>query len=177
MISLEQKIEAVLFATPEPVAVSSLVKMLGVSVEEIEAGIAGLETQLVGRGITLVRNDEHISLGTIPEMSEILDALKKEELNRELSRAALETLSIVMYRPDGASRSEIDYIRGVNSSFILRNLLMRGLIERTGGGRPTYKPTMDMLAFMGVPQVAQLPNYEEISNKLSQELADMTKSE
>ena len=60
---------------------------------------------------------------------EILKSIVNSEFDSELSKASLETLSIIIYK-NTASRAEIDYIRGVNSSFILRNLLVRGLIER-----------------------------------------------
>ena len=104
-----------------------LAEILKVGQVEINEGIENLKASLSARGIVLLSNDDEITLGTAPELSEMIGALQKEELNKELSKASLETLSIVAYK-NGATRAEIDYIRGVNSSFTLRALSMRGLV-------------------------------------------------
>ena len=69
-------------------------------------------------------------LGTAPQMSATVETLTKEELMKDLGKAGLETISIILYKGP-ISRAEIDYIRGVQSNFILRNLLVRGLIEKS----------------------------------------------
>ena len=125
----------------------------------------GFKTNLENRGIALQENGEEITLGTTPEMSDIIENLQKEELNRELSKASLETLSIILYK-NGATRAEIDYIRGVNSSFTLRALSVRGLIEKTldpkDNRRYIYKPSFETLSFMGVKAVEELPDYAKL---------------
>ena len=82
---------------------------------------------------------------------------------KDLSKATLETLSIVLYK-NGATRAEIDYIRGVNSTFSLRALSVRGLVEKiqdpSDNRRFIYKPTFELLSFMGVTKVEELPEYE-----------------
>ena len=98
--------------------------------------------------------------------------MKKEELSRELSKASLETLTIILYT-DGVTRSEIDFIRGVNSSFILRNLSVRGLIEKSDakeGRRNAYYPTLDTLAYMGVTRREELPDFDNLHTKFMTEL-------
>jgi segregation and condensation protein B len=108
-------------------------------------------------------------LGTAPELSKLIEDLQKEELNKELSKASLETLSIVLYK-NGASRAEIDYIRGVNSSFTLRALSVRGLVEKMAdikdNRRYIYKPSFELLSFMGVTSIEELPDYTEVSSSL-----------
>jgi segregation and condensation protein B len=68
------------------------------------------------------------------------------------------------------SRREIDYVRGVNSAFILRNLLVRGLVEKTdakeGERSFTYKPTLELLSHLGVTKIEEFPEYEQVKNEL-----------
>jgi segregation and condensation protein B len=115
----------------------------------------------------LLEKENEITLGTAPELSKLIEDLQKEELNKDLSKASLETLSIVLYK-NGVSRAEIDYIRGVNSSFTLRALSVRGLVEKTmdakDNRRYIYKPSFELLSFMGVKSVEELPEYAEVKN-------------
>ena len=117
----------------------------------------------------MLEKDNEISLGTAPELSDLIENLQKEELNKELSKASLETLSIILYK-NGANRSEIDYIRGVNSSFTLRALSIRGLIEKItdpkDNRRFIYKPSFELLSYMGIKSVEELPDYSEVSNSI-----------
>ena len=72
---------------------------------------------------------------------------------------------MVLYK-NGANRAEIDYIRGVNSSFTLRSLLVRGLVERITDPRDLrryfYRPSFELLSFLGVKSVEELPEYAEV---------------
>ena len=169
-MTLESKIEAVLFWTGEPMSLKKLSGILQVSIDEIKNGIEKLKESLSGRGIVLLENGDEITLGTMPELSKLFENLQKEEINKELSKASLETLSIVIYK-NGASRAEIDYIRGVNSSFTLRALSVRGLIDKTidakDSRRYIYKPSFELLSFLGVKNVQELPEFNEISQSLN----------
>jgi segregation and condensation protein B len=166
MNNLETKIEALLFFKAEPVTFKKLEDILGVSREEILEAVSDLKNNLINRGIVLIEKDEEIMLGVSPVYSEMIDNIQKEELNRDLSKASLETLSIILYK-NGASRQEIDFIRGVNSSFTLRALMIRGLVEKTvskeDNRRYVYKPTFDLLSFMGVSSIENLPGYEDLN--------------
>jgi len=108
-------------------------------------------------------------LGTAPEMGELIEALIKEELSKDLGKAGLETLSIVLYRGP-ISRSKIDYIRGVSSTFILRNLLVRGLVERVSNPDDQrsflYKPTFELLSYLGISRIEDLPEYDAVKQEL-----------
>ena len=88
--------------------------------------------------------------------------MQKEEFSRELGRAGSETLAVVLYRGP-VSRREIDQIRGVNSGFILRALLIRGLIERTesvvGERSFTYKPSLKLFEHLGIRRREDLPEF------------------
>ncbi len=173
-MNLDAKIEALLFYKGEPLSVATLAKMLKSKEDEIESALQTLTEKLAGRGIDLIRKEDEVTLATSREMSEVIDALRKEELNKDLSKASLETLAIVMYK-NGATRSEIDYIRGVNSSFILRNLLIRGLVEKVADQndqrRLIYKPTFELLSFMGVSRIENISEFSELHATLSNEIA------
>ncbi len=172
-MNLSQKIESYLFFKGEPVSLKDLAKTFKVEAEEISEALAELKLSLGGRGIVLMNDDEKVSLGTHPEMSEFFKEIRKEELSKDLSKASLETLSIILYKKDVA-RADIDYIRGVNSSFILRNLSVRGLIEKEvhkdDSRKYVYKPSLDLLAFLGVTNREELPRFSEVEVKLTEKM-------
>src|SRR3989344_4385446 len=117
-MELEKKIGALLFWKGEPVKRKKLAEIFKVKDEEISDALEKLKKVHEGRGVVFLENNDEVMLGTAPELSDFFEKLQKEELNKELSKASLETLSIVLYK-NGANRAEIDYIRGVNSSFTL----------------------------------------------------------
>jgi len=168
-MNLSAKIEAILFFKSEPVEKSWLAKTLAVSLDSIETALNQLKSNLENRGLALLEKENSVMLGTAPDLSSLIEALIKEELNRDLGKAGLETLAIVLYEGP-VSRPEIDYIRGVNSSFILRNLLVRGLVERLPKPDDArtfiYRPTFDLLRYLAVAKVGDLPDYELIRQEL-----------
>ncbi len=172
-MNLEAQIEATLFFKGEPVSIKSLEKTLENSRENIENALKTLEEKLSGRGIVLVRNEDEVTLATAPDTSPIIEKITKEELARDLGKAGLETLSIVLYYGPVARR-DIDYIRGVNSNFILRNLLIRGLVEKTTNPEDQraflYKPTLELLSFLGINNINDLPEYEAVQKELESSL-------
>lgn len=168
-MTLDAKIEALLFFKTDPVSYKELAKILGVSEEEILRGLELLEEKLSERGICLLKKDESVMLGTSSEMSATIETLIKEELDRDLGKAGLETMAIVLYRGP-ILKSEIDYIRGVNSGFILRNLLVRGLVEKEqnpSGRGFVYRPTFELMQHLGVAEIEKLPDFEEINKSLT----------
>lgn len=174
-LSLDAKIEALLFFKGEPISMREIAKYLKVIEGAVKESLEVLGEKLGGRGLSLVHKDNKVMLGTNKEMGPLLESMRKEELQKELSKASLETLSIVLYK-DGITRSEIDYIRGVNSSFILRSLLIRGLVERkthtTDSRKYIYKPTFELLSFLGLSKIADLPEYTEVVKSLSEGIED-----
>lgn len=170
MENLNNKIESLLFYQAEPVKIKKLAEILEFDEERVIESLDKLEQELDQRGIRLIKNDGSVSLTTSPENSEIIEKIKKEEQDRELSKAALETLSIILYRGP-MKRSEIDYIRGVNSQFSLRSLLVKGLIEKetskTDERTYIYKPSMDLLSYTGISKIEELPDYKEVNNDIN----------
>lgn len=168
-LQLEQKIEAILLFKNEPVSLATLSKILNVSREEVQVAVSNLQKDYESKGIVIISDGESFSLGTNPNLSELIEGIQKEEISKEIGRAGLETLSIILYRGP-VSRREIDHIRGVNSGFILRNLLIRGLIERTEGSERSYsyKPTLELLRHLGLTKIEDLPEYATALRKIEE---------
>lgn len=170
-MELKNIIEALLFVLGESVSVGRLASLTEKTPEEISEALKALESDLAERGIRLVFLDEQVGLVSAPEASDFISRAIKEEFSGDLTKAALETLAVVLYKGP-LSRSEVDYIRGVNSSFSLRNLLVRGLIERVSDPSDRriflYKPGMELLKFFGVSHIEDIPQYNEVRKKLEE---------
>ena len=176
-MNLEQKIEAILFWKGEPITLKKLSGILNTKEVELKEALVNLRKSLMNRGLVLIEKENEVTLGTSPEVSSLIESLTKEELERDLGKAGLETLSIILYRGP-IRRADIDYIRGVNSSFILRNLLVRGLVERTTAkdenldgleniGRGFfYKPTLKLLSFLGMSNIHEMPEYDKVREEI-----------
>lgn len=166
-----QIIEAFLFWKGEPVTVRELAKSLKFDIQIVDAALEHLGSQEVcqDKGIVVVRFGDKVTLGTHPEVSTTIEELTKEELSRDLGKSALETLAIILYQGP-VKRSQIDYVRGVNSQFILRNLLVRGLIDRTVDPSDersfVYSPSLELLSHLGVGHVRELPEFEKVLESL-----------
>jgi segregation and condensation protein B len=162
--NLEKQLEAVLFWKGEPVSIKKLSQIFSKTEEEISDALRQLEENLVGRGVSLIRKEDEVALGTSKDTSELIEKLTKEELIRDLGRAGIETLSIIIYQGP-ISRAEIDYIRGVQSTFILRNLMIRGLVEKVTNPKDQrsflYKPTFELLSYMGLTKIEEMPEFAE----------------
>lgn len=161
-------LEALLFVKTEPISIKKLSELLKVDANEVAEAILALKEKLSGRGIRLIEKGDEIMLGTALEASGFIESVLKEEMSRDLGRAGLETISIILYKSP-VTKNEIDFIRGVNSQFILRNLLVRGLVERIqnpNGRAALYQPTFDLLRFLGMEKIDDLPDYRKISESL-----------
>lgn len=170
MPNLENKIEALLFYKNEPLEIKQISKILDVSEKEIKEAVESLSKSLEGRGICLIQTDSEVSLATAPGMKDMIEQIAKDEMSREIGRAGLETLAIILYNGP-VSRREIDYIRGVNSTFILRNLATRGLVQKEVDSRDQrvtrYKASLELLAHLGIKKFEDLPEFETFKNQLA----------
>lgn len=170
-LSVSAQIESILFWKGEPMSFKDISKILNIDESVVRDNAAVLQSELENRGIVLVNAGEKLSLATHAQMSEKIAVLLKEELSRDLSKANIETLSIILYR-GAVTRSEIDYIRGVNSQFILRALSVRGLIERETDPRDEraylYKPSIELLSHLGITDREKLPDFEKINSDIAE---------
>ncbi len=171
-LPLSSLLEALLFAAGEPIARKRLPTLLDTSSENVEDALNALRITLDDRGLALIETETEVELRTAPEASGVIAKLREAELSRDLGKASLETLAIILYK-EKATRTEIDWIRGVNSGTALRALLLRGLIERIDNPedrrRARYAPTIDALAHLGVARKEDLPRFIEFKNALTAE--------
>lgn len=167
--NLTATLEAILFYKAEPLSKKRLAELLNTDEATVENALIELKSSLTNRGIALLEQNGAYMLGTAPEASAVVEKIIKDELSKDLGKAGLETLAIILYKGP-VSRSEIDYIRGVNSSFIVRNLTIRGLVEKStkeGDSRTfMYQPSFELLAHLGVRSVSDLPDYEATIREL-----------
>lgn len=161
--TLVSRVGALLLAHAEPVPHNQIRTILEVSGDEVEGAIPALRENLHAVGMELVETGGTLSLGTLPEHHNDLEHLADTQHTGDLSKAALETLSIILYRGPLPQR-DIDYIRGVNSSSILRSLGIRGLIVRNTSGSDAraalFEASPELLRLLGVGSQKDLPEYD-----------------
>ena len=167
--SKEHKIaalEALLFIHGEPLSFKKIGATLGIPPTEVPDLVAELKSALEpsSRGLALVADEESVQLVTKPALAPVIKEFVKHELSEDLTPASVEALSLVAYLGP-IPRARLDYLRGVNSSFILRSLMMRGLVERAPDpDHPStvlYRATLDLWKHLGVEDQSQLPEYEK----------------
>ncbi|MDI6778058.1 MAG: SMC-Scp complex subunit ScpB [Patescibacteria group bacterium] len=164
---LKSTLESLLFVSGEPVKFAKLAKICQVGKKEIEEALNDMDSawQEQKRGLRIIKKGESVQLGTAAENAEFVNQLVSGELNADLSKSALETLSIVAYR-GSVTRSQIEAIRGVNCSYVLRSLLLRGLVERkeTADIRGyLYEISFEFLKTLGIQSAKHLPDWEILS--------------
>lgn len=165
-MTLEQKLEGVLFYKAAPIKKAALAKLVGAKEEECDTALLALKERLESGATRLLLTDSEVELVAAPELDELIDSLRKDEMKRDIGKAGAETLAIILYKGPIA-RADIDRIRGVNSSFILRNLLVRDLIEKdTTSKNILYKISPALLAHLGISEKSQLADFTTIMNTL-----------
>jgi len=165
-MTLDQIIEAVLFAGAKPFSVKRLAEVTQADAQDVAEALKILSERLDSSpsGIMLQKNGDNFELVTHPDAALAVAQVVNEEAQGELSRAALEALTILAYRGP-MTRAELEQIRGVHSSIILRNLMLRGLVEQKDEdrlGQPVYTVTFEFLNHLGVKSAEELPEYAEL---------------
>jgi segregation and condensation protein B len=167
MNNLKSKIESLLFISGRPMSARELAELIKCEVKEIEEVGDSLikESKERSSGAQIIKNGASFQMVTSPENAALIQEFVKDETTGELSRPSLETLTIIAYRGP-VSKTNLDRIRGINCSLILRNLLIRGLIESREDKKRDetyYTITFDFLRFLGLNEVKELPDYERLS--------------
>lgn len=164
---LKSQIESLLFISAKPMSIKQLAEIIKKPAEEIEkAGDELVEDYKTNkRGIQIIKNGSKLQMASLPENAGLVREFIKDETTGELSRPSLETLTIIVYRSP-ISKIDLDRIRGVNCSLILRNLLLRGLIEAKQDKKKNeiyYSVTFDFIRFLGINNISELPDFEKLS--------------
>lgn len=168
-MSVKSQLESILFVAIKPLTPKDLANLIGAKVDEVKEALEELSVDYKnsGRGLALISNNGQFQLTTSSENSTLVKDFLKDEVNGELSQPSLEALTIIAYRGP-ISKLELEKIRGVNCSLIIRNLLLRGLIEERFNKTKNenyYSVTNDFIRFLGLSSLNDLPEYEKL-NKL-----------
>ncbi len=169
MSTLKTQLESLLLVSNYPLTLRKLADLTEAKLDAVRKAADELEAdyqQRTGSGLRLLRSGEELQLATAGESAAVVQKFLKDETTGELTRASLEALTIVAYRGPVA-RAEIEHIRGVNCAIILRNLMVRGLVESHEDRKAmvtTYHVTVDFLKFLGISHVRELPDYERLNS-------------
>ena len=165
---LKAALEGVLFVSGEPVSLVKLAKICEASQEAVRAALDEVSAEYAQRqgGLMVVCDGKSAQIATSSATAPYVEKLVTKELQEGLSQAALEVLSIVAYRGP-VSKPQIEAIRGVNCSYTLRNLLLRGLIEKTtnpqDGRGYSYALSVELLKKLGIDRIEKMPEYAILS--------------
>lgn len=167
---LKSALEAIIFASGEPVPAARISLVLGVPEEDVFSCAAELaeEYESGKRGIRLVRLDRSLQMCSAPQYAKSIARAIEHRAPPKLSPPALETLAVIAYFQP-VTRAYVDEVRGVDSSYTVSSLVEKGLIEAAGRleapGRPTlYRTTEAFLRVMGVSELEELPPLPDMSS-------------
>jgi segregation and condensation protein B len=170
-------IEAIVFASPEPITFKAILKLLDTEPkEQVQAAIGELKRRYDDRpgGLQIVEVANGYQIVTRPELHEWVRRMFHERTTQKLSVQALETLAVIAYKQP-ITAAEITEIRGVNTSGVIGTLLERGLVKISGRrqvvGRPfLYSTTRDFLDRFGLRDLNDLPKVEDMAGVLGFEV-------
>ena len=172
MDNLKSKILSILFVASKPVSTKELIDALEVSEDELKLAVAELVTANQTSGIILLAHNNKLQLASNPDNSPVVKKFLALELREKLTDPTIETLAIILYKQP-VSKAEIENIRGVNSQYVLRQLLIRGLIEKiqspTDKRMQLYKTTLEFMQFLGIKDMKELPDFEELTKNITLE--------
>lgn len=166
-MSLTSKIESILFVASKPLSLKKISKVLEIEEKSVEESLNLLADKYNrdDSGVSLLQNNDEWQMVSNPINHLLAEKFLKAEVSGELTRPQLETLTVISYCGP-ITKPELEQIRGVNCSLILRNLLLRGLIKEKEESAllPTYEVTMEYLRHLGLNSLVELPDYETLHN-------------
>ena len=161
-----QKLVTILFLSGDPLSITGIASILKTTPEEVEKNIPELKQALGSIGLTLLEADRQLAIVTSVEQSELVETFWKDELQGDLTPAALQVLTLAAYLGNG-TREQISYIRGVQSTQSIRVLAVRGLLTRSG---EVCTVTVDALKQLGITKLDELPDYQTLHTQLLEKL-------
>ncbi|MBP9686439.1 MAG: SMC-Scp complex subunit ScpB, partial [Candidatus Doudnabacteria bacterium] len=166
MDELQTQLESILFVANKPATASVLAKLVERDEPAVLVALQQLQITRKDSGIIVMEANGQWQLGTNPQNVSLVKNYLTSDLREKLTDATVEVLGIIAYRQP-ISKTEIEAIRGVNCQYSIRQLLMRGLIEKTtnpADSRSTYyQLTTEFLQHMGLQSVADLPEFEKLT--------------
>lgn len=170
MNKLQSQLESILFVSNKPLSINQLAKATNENESDIRTALGELLNSLKDNGIVLLEANGQFQLATHSQNSDMVKNFLNADLREKLTEATVEVLAIIAYRQPIA-KSEIEAIRGVNSQYSIRHLLMRGLIEKISNpddGRSNYyQVTTEFMQQLGLTSMADLPDFETLVSKIS----------
>lgn len=175
----KSQILSILFVASKPVRLKELADTLDIPEEELKTVVSELVSANQESGIILLSHDNKLQLASNPDNSSVVKKFLALELREKLTDTSLETLAIILYRQP-ISKAEIENIRGVNSQYTLRHLLIRGLIEKiqssTDRRIQLYKTTLELMQHLGIKDMKDLPDFAELTKSIQLPSQTETKS-
>ncbi|MBK8048861.1 MAG: SMC-Scp complex subunit ScpB [Anaerolineales bacterium] len=177
-LSPAMALESLLFVADEPVAPGQLARVLNLSEEAVVAALTALGESYVNssRGLRVQTRNGRYQLVTAPEVAQLIENFLNLDATTRLSAPALETVAVIAYRQP-VTRAQIEAVRGVDCSGVLRTLQQRGLIEETGRmevpGRPVLYGVTDLfLHYFGLTDLGQLPPLADLEAERIDEILE-----
>lgn len=180
---LQRILEAILFASGEPVDIFRLAASVEVDEADVVAALDALADELAfnRRGIRILRLEKGYQMVSSGEMADYVTKTLETRKPPKLSSSQLEALTIVAYYQP-ATKAMVEQIRGVDSSYSISALINKKLIEECGRlnvpGRPIlYKTTPDFLRTFGLSALSELPEIEKVNlgEPVQEEITEVTK--
>lgn len=166
-MGLKSKLESILFISSRPLTIKKLAELLASEQDKVKAALGELVAEYGERkesGLQINRIGKQYQMATAAGSQKIVKDFVREEVTGELTRPQLETLTVIAYRGPIA-KEELEQVRGVNCSLILRNLMIRGMVESEEDRKAMkiyYFVTFDFLRFLGLSDISQLPDYDKL---------------
>lgn len=162
-------LESLLFVANKPLNAKELSKYLNLSQEDVQNALKHLVEEKKERGVVVLESHGAFQMSTNPHNSTYVKNFLNAELREKLTDATVEVLGIIAYRQP-ISKAEIEAIRGVNSQYSIRHLLMRGLIEKTPNPADArsvnYQTTAEFLQHLGIVSIKDLPDFDELVGQI-----------
>src|SRR6266404_4225996 len=162
---LSSILECLLFSSGRPLRAKDFAKILEIEESLVKDTLAKMVKERKNYGIVLLDNNGEYQLATNSKYSPQVKNFLNAELREKLTDATVEVLAIIAYRQP-ISKAEIEAIRGVNSQYSLRNLLIRGLVEKIPNPQDArgflYQTTTEMLQHLGLNSAKDLPEFEKL---------------
>ncbi len=175
---LKSLLESLLFVSSKPLSVKYLTSLLNEPEEDIQNALQQLASDRLEMGVIVLESNGEYQMATAAANSTAVKNFLNADLREKLTDATVEVLAIIAYRQP-ISKAEIEAIRGVNSQYSVRHLLMRGLIEKIPNPNDSrsvyYQTSTEFLQHMGIASVKDLPSFEELTAQIK--LPEITTAE